>query len=113
MLVIRQEGVQRRVFFDPSYDGHVATMPELVEPSWLTTRDFLLPFERWQKELAKRRDIFFGYCGSSDETARLRCLALEPAARSVRAELLAGLLVQWLTVQVTAAGPAGDRTRHT
>jgi len=43
---------------------------------------------------------------TADETAQLRCLALEPAARSVRAELLAGLLVQWLTVQVTAAGPA-------
>jgi hypothetical protein len=71
VLVVRQEGVQRRVFFDPSYDGHVAVMPALVEPSWLATREFRRPFERWQEDVAKRRDVFFGYCGSSDETARL------------------------------------------
>lgn len=43
-----------------------------------------------------------------DQAAQLRCLAVEPAARSVRTELLAGLLVQWLTVQVTTspASPA-------
>src|SRR3984885_10962142 len=31
------------------------------------------------------------------------CLALEPAARSARAEVLAALAVQWLTVQVTSS----------
>ena len=31
------------------------------------------------------------------------CLALEPAARSARAEVLAALAVQWLTVQVTGS----------
>ena len=31
------------------------------------------------------------------------CLALEPAARSARAEVLAALTVQWLTVQVTSS----------
>jgi len=41
-----------------------------------------------------------------DQAAQLRCLAVEPAARSVRTELLAGLLVQWLTVQVTTSPAA-------
>ena len=31
------------------------------------------------------------------------CLALEPAARSARAEVLAALAIQWLTVQVTSS----------
>jgi hypothetical protein len=31
------------------------------------------------------------------------CLALEPAARSARAEVLAALAIQWLTVQVTGS----------
>ena len=35
--------------------------------------------------------------------AYFTCLALEPAARSARAEMLAALAIQWLTVQVTSS----------
>jgi hypothetical protein len=39
------------------------------------------------------------------EPERLRCLAMEPAARGVRTELLTSLLVQWLTSRVGSAEP--------
>ena len=70
LLVIRQEGMQRRVFFDSSYAGTVATMPESADRSWLTTPGFRGPFGHWKKQLEARKDVFFGYCGSSAETAR-------------------------------------------
>ena len=38
-----------------------------------------------------------------EPSAYYTCLALEPAARSARAEVLAALAVQWLTVQVTSS----------
>jgi hypothetical protein len=37
---------------------------------------------------------------ASDEPGRLRCLAMDPATHGVRTELLASLLVQWLTIKV-------------
>ena len=66
----------------------------------------LIRIESFIAPLAAAGQAADGGLPAADETARLRCLALEPAARSVRAELLAGLLVQWLTVQVTRAGSA-------
>jgi hypothetical protein len=38
-----------------------------------------------------------------ESPAYYTCLALEPAARSARAEVLAALAIQWLTVQVTSS----------
>ena len=38
-----------------------------------------------------------------EPAAYYTCLALEPAARSARAEVLAALAIQWLTVQVTSS----------
>ncbi len=40
---------------------------------------------------------------AAEPPAYYTCLALEPAARSARAEVLAALAVQWLTVQVTGS----------
>ena len=40
---------------------------------------------------------------AAEPPAYYTCLALEPAARSARAEVLAVLTVQWLTVQVTSS----------
>lgn len=40
---------------------------------------------------------------TAEPPAYYTCLALEPAARSARAEVLAALAVQWLTVQVTGS----------
>jgi hypothetical protein len=45
--------------------------------------------------------------GWPTQAARLTCLVVDPAARSASGEVLTSLLVQWLTVQVTAA-PAGQ-----
>jgi hypothetical protein len=42
--------------------------------------------------------------GRPDRPARLTCLVMDPAARSASGEVLTSLLVQWLTVQVSA-GP--------
>jgi CAP12/Pycsar effector protein, TIR domain len=70
MLVVVQEDVQRRVVFDSSYRGHVGEFPQTADRAWLGTNNFLAPVRYWKEELDKRRDVFLGYCSSSQGTAR-------------------------------------------
>jgi hypothetical protein len=69
LLVLVQQGVQRRVVFDPSYKGYVGTIPLEPSPDWLNTNEFTVPFKYWCDELDSRRDIFLGYCGAASKTA--------------------------------------------
>lgn len=69
LLVLVQDGVERRVVFDRSYDGYVGTLPDKPTLSWLSTNDFQVPFKFWKKQLSGRRDAFLGYCSTSSETA--------------------------------------------
>jgi hypothetical protein len=69
MLVLVQDGVQRRVIFDNSYDGYVGVFPPTADRSWLENRSFLVPFGFWKQQLDQRRDVFLGYCSSSEATA--------------------------------------------
>jgi predicted nucleotide-binding protein len=41
-----------------------------VNRTWLGTDSFSIPFGRWIGALQRRRDIFLGYCSSSEATAR-------------------------------------------
>lgn len=69
LLVFIQSGVQRRVVFDPSYKGYVGSIPKRPTIKWLSSKGFNIPFNYWKGELKKRRDVFLGYCGSSESTA--------------------------------------------
>lgn len=69
LLVLVQQGVQRRVVFDPSYKGYVGSIPMEPTIDWLNTKDFAVPFKYWREALALRRDVFLGYCGAASETA--------------------------------------------
>lgn len=69
LLVLVQQGVQRRVVFDSSYKGYVGEIPMEPTPEWLNSNDFAVPFKYWREQLNLRRDIFLGYCGSASHTA--------------------------------------------
>lgn len=70
MLVVVQEGVQRRVVFDSSYRGYVGDFPPTADRTWLATDKFRVPFNYWKDELSRRRDVFLGYCSTSKGTAQ-------------------------------------------
>lgn len=70
MLVVVQQDVQRRVVFDSTFRGHVGEFPPTAGKSWLLKKDFEVPFYYWNQELAKRSDVFLGYCSTSAETAK-------------------------------------------
>ncbi|HSL02730.1 MAG TPA: nucleotide-binding protein [Nitrospiraceae bacterium] len=69
LLVLVQDGVQRRVVFDSSYKGYVGSIPNEPTTEWLNTRGFEVPFNYWKEQIDARRDIFLGYCSSSSATA--------------------------------------------
>jgi hypothetical protein len=69
LLVFVQEGVVRRVIFDSSYKGYVGVIPEKPSLKWMTRKGFTVPFGYFREKLSKRRDIFLGYCSSSQATA--------------------------------------------
>ena len=65
-----QQNVVRRVVFDHSYDGYVGEFPEAADRTWLDD-GFRVPFGLWKQQLEQRRDIFLGYCSSSEPTAKV------------------------------------------
>src|ERR1019366_9238173 len=76
---------------DPAEHAQITTMLfpadhlQHIQANLIRIESFIAP-------LATAEQAADGGLPVADETARLRCLALEPAARSVRAELLAGLV---------------------
>jgi hypothetical protein len=70
LLVLVQEDVERRVVFDSSYGGYVGAFPSSADRGWLSTDSFLVPFKYWKDQLSRRRDVFLGYCSSSEGTAQ-------------------------------------------
>ena len=71
MLILVQQNVVRRVVFDNGYGGYVGEFPEAADRTWLASDAFRVPFGLWRQKLDQRRDIFLGYCSSSEATARL------------------------------------------
>ena len=71
ILVLVQQNVVRRVVFDHSYDGYVGEFPEAADRTWLNNDAFRVPFGLWKQQLEQRRDIFLGYCSSSEPTAKV------------------------------------------
>jgi hypothetical protein len=69
LLVLVQEGVERRVIFDRSYKGYVGSIPNQPTPEWLSAKGFAVPFKFWTDQINERKDIFLGYCGTSSPTA--------------------------------------------
>ena len=70
MLVLAQEDISRRVVFDQSYGVYMGLFPSSGDIKWLDSDQFKIPFQYWENELSKRRDVFLGYCSSSSGTAQ-------------------------------------------
>ena len=62
-------GIEPRGIFDEHAPVHSISAPVQEDLSWLQTPAFRAPFERWSKEVEQRRDVFFGYCSESRQTA--------------------------------------------
>jgi Predicted nucleotide-binding protein containing TIR-like domain len=69
MLILAQENLLRRVVFADSFGLYIGEFPEGAGREWLETPEFETAFGKWEIELEKRRDVFFGYCGSSSGIA--------------------------------------------
>lgn len=70
MLVLVQQGVERRGVFDYGFGEYVCTIPRNTDKAWLLEDDFQHALRVWCANIADRRDIFLGYCSSSSATAR-------------------------------------------
>lgn len=68
-LVLVQKDVRRRVVFDMSFSGYVGEFDSDANAAWLHSNEFRVPFGYWRVLLEERRDIFLGYCSSSETTA--------------------------------------------
>jgi len=68
-LVFVQRDVRRRVVFDFSFGGYVGEFDPQANLGWLHTDEFRVPFGYWKNLLDDRRDVFLGYCSSSERTA--------------------------------------------
>ncbi len=68
-LVLAQADVARRVVLHASFGHYVGEMPANATPSWLFDKQFTVPFNYWKEKLAKRRDVFVGYCSNAQKTA--------------------------------------------
>jgi predicted nucleotide-binding protein len=70
MLVLAHNELARRVVFSEGYDGLLGKIPSDADKKWLKSKSFKVVFDDWKKKLAKRRDVFLGYCGASEGTAQ-------------------------------------------
>jgi hypothetical protein len=69
ILAVLEEGVEERVLFMPYAGDPVIQAPLGAERVWVNTPDFRGFFNSWVKRLKTRRDIFLGYCSSSEHIA--------------------------------------------
>jgi hypothetical protein len=70
LLVLAEEGLLRRVVFDSSFGPYIGEFPKGVGGSWLQSKNFDVPFGYWRTQLARRRDVFLGYCGAASALAK-------------------------------------------
>jgi hypothetical protein len=69
-LVLVQKEVLPRVVFDMNFAGYLGIFDKDADVRWLRTEEFQVPFTYWKNLLNERRDLFLGYCSSSQSTAR-------------------------------------------
>ena len=69
LLTIAEEHLERRLIFNPSAGLEIVFVPAHSDASWLSTTAFQGPFANWRQRLDRRRDVFLGYCSSSDGPA--------------------------------------------
>jgi hypothetical protein len=70
MLVLAHNDVARRVVFSEGFHGLLGKIPPEADILWLDSKSFQVVFNDWKEKLAKRRDVFLGYCGASEGTAQ-------------------------------------------
>jgi hypothetical protein len=68
-LVLAQKDLRRRVVFDMSFGGYIGEFHANSDLGWLHSEEFRVPFQYWKSLLDDRRDVFLGYCSTSNLTA--------------------------------------------
>lgn len=63
-------GIEQRIIFHEHAPLNIISIPLDMDSSWLQTEQFRGPFENWKHQLEMRRDLFLGYCSSSNRTAQ-------------------------------------------
>lgn len=70
MLIVAQQDISQRTVFNYNFGPNMGFFNENDDEQWLTTNDFMVPFQYWKDDLDKRKDIFIGYCSSASKTAQ-------------------------------------------
>jgi hypothetical protein len=74
-----------RVVFHYTFGPYIGTFDASANSKCFRTTDFKTPFQYWRKDMAKRRDVFLGYCSSSSATAdRLKMFLTTVGKETVR-----------------------------
>jgi hypothetical protein len=89
MLSQEEQALISAELFPPEYRRQ-------IEPNLVRIEAFLTALAQYTEQPGQPP-------ATPEPPAYYTCLALEPAARSARAEVLAALAIQWLTVQVTGS----------
>lgn len=70
LLTLVQEDVAKRGVFDMGFGTFIAVFPgDHTAGAWLESSMFSIALNKWKARIDDRRDIFIGYCSSSDALA--------------------------------------------
>lgn len=70
LLTLVQEDVSKRGVFDTSFGTFIAVFPgDHSALAWLDSSIFAIALNKWKARIDDRRDIFIGYCSSSESLA--------------------------------------------
>jgi hypothetical protein len=70
IMVLVQENLLQRGVFEYNFGQFVCRFPKRADDKWLDSADFQQTLRIWQADLQDRRDVFMGYCSSSEPTAK-------------------------------------------
>lgn len=70
ILTIAETGIVDRGIHWTGGGNPILFIPDDADPSWLNNESFRHRFNVWSEQLAKRRDVFLGYCSNAKTTAQ-------------------------------------------
>ena len=69
-LLLAETGISERGMFFPGGAHLITSFPSGTDASWVASPKFQNAFSVYIERVRERRDIFLGYCGTSEGTAR-------------------------------------------
>jgi CAP12/Pycsar effector protein, TIR domain len=70
-LLLAEEGLEERGIFHWGGGQLITTFPQEVGKKWVSTDRYQTAFRLFKNKIDERRDIFLGYCSSSQGTAEI------------------------------------------